>query len=100
MTHDETLVEMEKDFNLMTDKEKDTILFFQDGKDWSPKLLLEEVRNKTEMGLSFAKQWASNHEAVQALANMLGISVEELMSDPTQAHQHGPDCKHDDELVN
>ena len=65
MTREEVLAEMEEDFRFMTTEEQETPFFAAaDGKDLSPKNLIEEVRNDTELGKQYVQAWSDNREAM------------------------------------
>lgn len=75
MTREEVLAQMESSFKEMTPTQQTTSFFSEEGKDWSPALLLEEVRNDTEMGKRYVAQWskanstpvASSYEDILAM---------------------------------
>lgn len=55
------LAQMESSFSEMTPATQTTPFFTEEGKDWSPALLLEEVRNDTEMGKRYVAQWSKTN---------------------------------------
>jgi hypothetical protein len=68
MTREEVLAEMETSFNNdLTEPDRHTPLFEKDGKEWTPAMLLEEVRNSTEIGNWYVQQWSSYQEHLTAL---------------------------------
>lgn len=91
MTREQVLAEMEESFGEMRDETKTTVLFRENDQDWTPTLLLEEVRNNTEMGQRYAKLWEQNGESNaildQLLAQLLGEGGEALTCGQ-------PDCPH------
>lgn len=66
MTRAEVLAQMESSFKEMTPAQQTTPFFTEDGKDWSPALLLEEVRNDTEMGKRYVAQWSKTNSTIPA----------------------------------
>jgi hypothetical protein len=70
MTREEVLAEMETSFAEMTDDLKSTVLFTDEGKEWTPTLLLEEVRNDTETGKSYVIAWSQN-KGIQQMEDLL-----------------------------
>jgi len=65
MTREEVLAEMEADFKFMTVEEQEEPFFADtDGKELSPKDLIEAVRNDTEFGKQYVRAWSDNKEAM------------------------------------
>lgn len=93
MTHEQVLAEMEESFGQMQDETKTTVLFRENDQDWTPTLLLEEVRTGTEMGLRYAKLWEQNGESNA----MLDALLEQLLGggpQPGDLTCGQPDCPH------
>lgn len=88
MTRDEVLAEMEASFSEMTEKEQNEVLFNDSGVDWSPSLLLAEVRGDTEIGREYVKRWSESKEAnASLLAALLGGGM--TCGDPDCQNCHG-----------
>jgi hypothetical protein len=71
MTHEEVLAEMEASFSEMTEEERTSVLFSDQGTDWTPTLLLAEVRGNTETGQKYVKSWADNKDSNLLLESLL-----------------------------
>lgn len=91
MTREEVLAEMEADFAQMTDEEKNGVLFRDADKDWTPALLIEEVRNATEYGVKYAESWSLNKEQNSLLDGLLAALLGDGMTcgDPDCPNCHG-----------
>lgn len=91
MTREQVLAEMEADFEQMTAEQRTEILFTEGDKGWSPALLIEEVRNNTETGQQYVKNWSDNKDANALLdgllAQLLGGAV--TCGDPDCPNCHG-----------
>jgi hypothetical protein len=76
MTREQVLAEMEADFELMTSEDRNSFLFTHEGKDWTPALLIQEVRDNTAYGQSYVQSWSANRDQQgqleQLLAALLG----------------------------
>jgi hypothetical protein len=96
MTRDEVLAEMRASFELMTDKQKNEVLFNEQGQDWTPTLLLAEVQNETEYGKLYVQAWSRNKEKILmedllfALLTGQGLDGQPLM---TCGDPNCPNCK-------
>jgi len=71
MTREQVLAEMEEGFTQMSEEDKTTVLFSYEDKDWSPNLLLEEVRQDTDFGKKYVEEWSRNKEDRMALESLL-----------------------------
>ncbi len=90
MTREQVLAEMEASFNEMTEEEKTGTLFTEGDKNWSPALLLEEVRNNTEIGQQYVLNWSDNKEANMMLDELLAGLLDGAM---TCGDPNCPNCK-------
>src|SRR5665213_954711 len=66
MTREEVLASMEASFKEMSQEQQTATFFTEDGKDWSPALLLEEVRNDTEIGKKYVVKWSEANSTLPA----------------------------------
>lgn len=71
MTREQVLAEMESSFAEMSEQEQNEVLFSDGGVDWSPSLLLAEVRGDTEIGQKYVKSWSDNKESNALLESLL-----------------------------
>lgn len=72
MTREQVLAQMESDFNdVMTDEERNEVLFNEEGIDWTPTLLIEAVRNDTDFGKRYVESWSRNQEQQAGLQDLL-----------------------------
>ena len=98
MTRDQVLAEMQASYEQMTDEQRNEVLFNEQGRDWTPTLLLAEVQNDTEYGKLYVKAWGLNKEKIaqedallgDLLLALLGGSAEGLM---TCGDPNCPNCK-------
>jgi hypothetical protein len=93
MTREEVLAEMEASFATMPEDIKTEVLFTEAGKDWTPTLLLEEVRNDTEMGQKYVKSWSANKEARAALLDIFDLLLGGDAGAMTCGQPDCPNCK-------
>lgn len=94
MTQEEVLAQMESSFAEMPEDIKTTVLFTENGTDWTPTLLLEAVRNDTEFGRLYAKSWAVDKEEKSALLSLLdAILGPPGPNDMTCGNPACPHCK-------
>ena len=96
MTREQVLAQMESDYELMTDDVRNGVLYHEDGVDWTPTLLIAEVRNDTEYGKKYVQSWSQNQEDKDALRKLLAFVLgggdgEGLMTcgDPDCPNCHG-----------
>ena len=91
MTQAQVLVQMEESFGRMKEEDKTRTLFNDGEKDWTPTLMLEEVRGDTERGQKYAKNWAQNQEDIAMLTLLDGILGGAGMTcgDPNCQNCHG-----------
>ena len=89
MTREEVLAEMQADFDTMTEEEKSEKLFERDSKMWTPRLLLEEVRNDTEIGKWFMGVWEENKNADAQMQAIESALAQLLGMDPSQVQVLG-----------
>ncbi len=91
MTREQVLAEMEASYELMEEKTRSEVLFTEQGTDWTPTLLLAEVRNDTDFGRLYVEKWSQNKEAnvglEQLLAALLGGGL--TCGDPDCPNCHG-----------
>jgi hypothetical protein len=73
MTREEVLAEMEADFAIMNEEEKNMFLFTHEDQDWTPNKLIVEVRNSTPFGLLYVEQWSANKQARVSLDQLLAL---------------------------
>lgn len=71
MTREQVLAEMEADYEQMSEEERNSFLFAHDGKDWTPALLIQEVRDNTEYGQGYVQSWSANREQQAGLMQLL-----------------------------
>jgi hypothetical protein len=71
MTREQVLAEMEADFEVMTQEERDGVLFTDSGTDWTPNLLIQAVRDNTEFGQQYVTSWSVNKEQKAGLMDLL-----------------------------
>jgi hypothetical protein len=72
MTREEVLAEMEASFAEMPEDMKTEVLFSDGNTDWTPTLLLEEIRNDTEMGKQYVVAWSDRQDMLRILDSILG----------------------------
>lgn len=96
MTREQVLADMEADYEQMTDAERNEVLFNERGQDWTPTLLLAEVRADSEYGKLYVEAWSRKKEEDAFLFDLLsqllgGGSAEGLMTcgDPDCPNCHG-----------
>jgi hypothetical protein len=94
MTREQVLAEMEESFNTdLDEKTRTSVLFSDGGQEWTPALLLEAVRDNTEMGQRYVKQWEQNKianaQVDELLAMLLGGGPQ-----PGDMTCGQPDCPH------
>jgi|SRR5579885_908734 len=94
MTREQVLAQMEQDFNdVMTDAERNEVLFTEEGIDWTPTLLIEAVRNDTDFGKRYVESWSRHQEQQAGLQDLLAalLSGEGAMTcgDPDCQNCHG-----------
>lgn len=95
MTREQVLAEMEASYEKMPQETRDKVLFNEQGRDWTPTLLLEEVRNDTEYGKLYVESWSRKKEEddllLQLLASLLGEPGADAMTcgDPDCPNCHG-----------
>lgn len=93
MTRDEVLAEMEASYEQMSEDIRSEVLFNEQGKDWTPTLLLAEVRSDTDFGKLYVQKWAQNKEAqaggLEALLAMLLGGGGMTCGDPDCPNCHG-----------
>lgn len=91
MTREQVLAEMESSYAEMTEQEQNDVLFSDGGVDWTPSLLLAEVRGDTEIGKKYVKSWSDNKESnvllESLLASLLGGGM--TCGDPDCPNCHG-----------
>jgi hypothetical protein len=96
MTRDQVLAEMRASYELMTDEQRNEVLFNEQGQDWTPTLLLAEVQNETEYGKLYVQAWGRNkdkmlmEDLLLALLTGQGLDGEQLM---TCGDPNCPNCK-------
>ncbi len=96
MTRDQVLAEMQASYELMSVEQRNEVLFNEQGRDWTPTLLLEEVRNETEYGKLYVQAWGRNKDKILmedlllALLTGQGLDGEQLM---TCGDPNCPNCK-------
>jgi hypothetical protein len=90
MTREQVLAEMEASFAEMTEQEQTEVLFSDGGIDWSPTLLLAEVRGDTDIGKKYVKSWSDNKEANAGLESLLAALLGGAM---TCGDPDCPNCK-------
>lgn len=73
MTHEEVLAQMEADYKIMTPEVRETVLFNGEGKDWTPTMLIEEVRSGSEVGHRYTNNWAMSVEEEELLSKLKDI---------------------------
>lgn len=95
MTREQVLAEMEASYEKMSEEKRNEVLFNERGQDWTPTLLLAEVRNDTEYGKLYAESWSAHKEEGELLrgllAALLGDAPEGAMTcgDPDCPNCHG-----------
>lgn len=96
MTREQVLAEMEASYEQMPEETRNRVLYTEQGTDWTPTLLLAEVRNDTEYGKLYVQSWAAKKEAdgqlLQLLQALLGGGPDgEAMTcgDPDCPNCHG-----------
>jgi len=91
MTREQVLAEMEASFNEMTEEEQTSVLFTDGGVDWTPTLLLAEVRHDTETGQKYVKSWDDNKQSNALLESLLASLLGGGMTcgDPDCPNCHG-----------
>jgi len=96
MTREQVLAEMEASYEQMTVEQRDEVLFNERGQDWTPTLLLQEVRNDTEYGKLYVESWGRKKEEDAFLLDLLsallgGQDGDGLMTcgDPDCPNCHG-----------
>jgi hypothetical protein len=73
MTREEVLAEMESSFAEMTEEERTNVLFADDsGAEWSPALLIAEVRGDTDIGKKYVQSWSDQRDGDLLLQQLLG----------------------------
>ena len=92
MTREEVLAEMEASYAQMSEEIRSEVLFNEQGKDWTPTLLLQEVRDNTDFGNLYVEKWSQNKEAQAGglealLAMLLGGGM--TCGDPDCPNCHG-----------
>lgn len=102
MTREQVLAQMEADYNeVMTEEERNEVLFTDSGIDWTPTLLIEAVRNDTDFGKQYVESWARNQEQQAGLQDLLAalLSGQGAMTcgDPDCPNCHGEVRSFDDE---
>lgn len=90
MTREQVLAEMEADYELMTDEERNGVLFNHEGKDWTPALLIQEVRDNTEYGQGYVQSWSLNREQQAGIEDLLAALLGGGM---TCGDPNCPNCK-------
>jgi hypothetical protein len=73
MTREQVLAQMEADYEIMPDEIRNKVLFTEEGVDYTPTLLIAEVRNDTDFGKRYVQSWARNVEEQSALFDLLGV---------------------------
>ena len=64
MTREEVLAEMESSYAEMTPEEQNSVVTADDnGKEYTPTMLLQEVRGDTEVGKLYVQAWSQNKDA-------------------------------------
>jgi len=91
MTREQVLAEMELSYAEMTEQEQNDVLFADGGVDWTPTLLLAEVRGDTEIGKKYVQSWSANKEANAGLESLLAALLGGGMTcgDPDCPNCHG-----------
>lgn len=95
MTREQVLAEMEASYEKMPQDVREKVLFTEHGQDWTPTLLLAEVRNDTEYGKLYVESWGRKKEEddqlLQLLAALLGEPGADAMTcgDPDCPNCHG-----------
>ncbi len=92
MTREEVLVEMEVSFAEMPEELRTTVLFADGGTNWTPTLLLEEVRKDTEIGKRYVQSWADHKEGDENLLALLDALLGQPGPDDMTCGL--PDCQH------
>jgi hypothetical protein len=62
MTREEVLTEMQEGFDHMTPEVRETTILTKDGKNWTPNMIMEAIRNDTEDGQRFAREWSEDRD--------------------------------------
>lgn len=93
MTREQVLAQMEASYEKMPQDIRDKVLYNEMGQDWTPTLLLAEVRNDTEYGKLYVKSWAQEQESRAALEGLLAALLGEgdgmTCGDPDCPNCHG-----------
>jgi hypothetical protein len=98
MTREQVLAEMEASYAKMPEETRNRVLYNEMGTDWTPTLLLAEVRNDTEYGKLYVQSWGAKKEQddqllqlLQALLGGGGAEGEEILTcgDPDCPNCHG-----------
>lgn len=90
MTREQVLAQMEASYEKMPQDIRDKVLFHEKGQDWTPTLLLAEVRNDTEYGKLYVESWAREQEERQLLEGLLAALLGEPGADAMTCGD--PDC--------
>src|SRR5258706_12515669 len=90
MTREQVLAEMESSYNEMTEEEQNGVLFSDLGVDWTPTLLLAEVRGNTEIGQKYVQSWSDNKASNAGLEELLAALLGGGM---TCGDPDWPNCK-------
>lgn len=88
MTREQVLTQMEADYELMTEEERNDVLFNDSGIDWTPTLLITAVRDDTEFGKLYVQSWSRNQEEQAGLRDLLA----QLLSGSGAMTCGDPDC--------
>lgn len=92
MTREQVLAEMEASYEQMDEEIRSEVLFTEQGQDWTPTLLLQEVRDNTDFGNLYVEKWSQNKDAQAGslealLAALLGGGM--TCGDPDCPNCHG-----------
>ena len=90
MTRDQVLAQMESSFAEMSEDQQNEVLFTDGGVDWTPTLLLTEVRGDTEIGQKYVQSWSDNQEKNSLLESLLASLLGGGM---TCGDPNCPNCK-------
>lgn len=87
MTREQVLAQMEEDYAQMDEEFRNEVLFTERDINWTPTLLIEEVRNDTEYGKLYVQSWSRAAEERALLDGLLSA----LLGDNPQTCGD-PDC--------